>query len=205
MPVNSRVSKMLYEARKNIVSFGIMLAMVFGIKETVLGSYRIPSESMVPTLMVGDLLFTWNLPYGLRLPFVFDTVWQWGEPQRGDIVVFRRDDDPYTMEDETKINLVKRVVGLPGETIEVRGTVVRINGKELEDKTAIWNLGGRTDFGPQVIPAGHLVVLGDNRDFSKDSRLWLDGPFLPIDNIRGKAFLVYFSINRLSRVGTILK
>ena len=193
------------EIRKNIVSLGLMLAVVFGIKEMIVGSYRIPSESMVPTLMVGDLLFTWNLSYGVRLPFAFDAFLQWDEPDRNDVVVFRRDDDPNSSENETAINIVKRVIGLPGETIEVRGTTVSINGEKLKDVAAIWGQGGWADFGPVTVPEGHVVVLGDNRDFSKDSRFWLNGPFLPIKNIRGRAFFIYFSFNNFTRIGTIIR
>jgi signal peptidase I len=195
----------MLEARKNIVSLGVMLAIVFGIKEMVVGSYRIPSESMVPTLMVGDLLFTWNLSYGVRLPFEFDSFLQWGIPSRNDVVVFRRDDDPRTTEDETAINIVKRVIGLPGETIEVRGTTVLINGNKLDETRPIWGQGGWADFGPVTVPEGHVVVLGDNRDFSKDSRFWGNGPFLPIKNIRGRAFFIYFSFNKFSRMGTVIR
>jgi signal peptidase I len=195
----------MIEARKNVVSLGIMLAIVFGIKEMVVGSYRIPSESMVPTLMVGDLLFTWNLSYGVRLPFEFDSFLQWGIPSRNDVVVFRRDDDPRTTEDETAINIVKRVIGLPGETIEVRGTTVYINGNRLDETQPIWQQGGWADFGPVKVPEGHVVVLGDNRDFSKDSRFWGNGPFLPIKNIRGRAFFIYFSFNKFSRIGTVIR
>jgi signal peptidase I len=195
----------LVEVRKNIVSLGVMLALVFGIKEMIVGSYRIPSESMVPTLMVGDLLFTWNLSYGVRLPFEFDSFWQWDIPSRNDVVVFRRNDDPSTTEDETAINIVKRVIGLPGDTIEVRGTTVFINGSKLEETRPIWKQGGWADFGPVTVPEGHVVVLGDNRDFSKDSRFWGNGPFLPIKNIRGRAFFIYFSFNKFSRIGTVIR
>jgi len=204
-PEGSAGAGFLTEARKNIVSLGVMLAIVFGIKEMIVGSYRIPSESMVPTLMVGDLLFTWNLSYGVRLPFEFDSFLQWGVPSRNDVVVFRRDDDPKTKEDETAINIVKRVIGLPGETIEVRGTRVFINGEKLEETRPIWQQGGWADFGPVKVPEGHVVVLGDNRDFSKDSRFWGNGPFLPIKNIRGRAFFIYFSFNKISRIGTVIR
>jgi signal peptidase I len=196
----------LIEVRRNVVSLTVMLALVFGIKETVLGSYRIPSESMVSTLMVGDLLFTWNLSYGLRLPFGFETTINWSEPDRGDVVVFRRDNDPLTPENETDINLVKRVIGLPGDTMEVNSTQVLINGKALDESAyAIWQQGGQVDFGPVKVPAGHVVMLGDNRDYSKDSRLWASGPFLPIKNIRGRAFFIYFSFNNFSRIGNIIR
>jgi signal peptidase I len=198
--------RMLIELRKNIVSLGIMLAVVFGIKETVIGTYRIPSESMVPTLLVGDLLFTWNLAYGIRLPYAFDSLVQWNSPVRNDVVVFRRDDDVYTPEDETQINIVKRVIGLPGDKVEVRQRSVFINGRQLREKRPIWQQGGwGANFGPVTVPEGHVLVLGDNRDFSKDSRYWTSGPFLPIKNIRGKAFLIYYSFNKLSRMGTFIK
>jgi signal peptidase I len=192
---------------KNIIHLGILIAIVLCIKGSVLGSYRIPSESMVPTLQIGDFIFVWNLSYGVKYPWAHKSTYQWSNPERGDIVVFRRNDDPSTEVDESADNIVKRVIGLPGESFEVRQTTVFINGQPLtQEPYAIWKDGGRLDgnFGPVTIPARHVIVLGDNRDQSKDSRFWND-PFLPFENIKGKAFFVYFQLTRFSRIGTILR
>jgi signal peptidase I len=116
-------------------------------------------------------------------------------PKRGDVVVFTLPDDPKSPElDESETNIIKRVIGLPGDTIEVRGTRLKINGElyEADEEYAIWVLGGRKDFGPVVVPEGSVLLLGDNRDQSKDSRYWGD-PFLEVSRIKGRAFVIYWN------------
>jgi signal peptidase I len=156
--------------------------------------------------------------YGLRLPFVTDTVVEWGEPNRGDVVVFTRPDDPRTPhEDDSAIHIIKRVVGLPGDTVEVRpgdilergdkpSGVVLINGNPIEEPYAQWVEGGNPEgqFGPTVIPPGHVLLLGDNRDQSKDSRFW-SNPFLDIKRIKGKAVIIFWSWDSPKRIGTIIR
>jgi signal peptidase I len=98
------------------------------------------------------------------------------------------------------------VVGLPGETVEVRGTQVLINGKTLDEPYAQWTAGGSLEgnFGPAVIPPGHILLLGDNRDESKDSRFWTD-PFLDARRVKGRAVLIFFSWDSLKRIGNIIR
>ena len=123
-------------------------------------------------------------------------------------MVFTLADDPDTREDESDINLIKRVIGLPGEKLEVRGTKVYINDKALEGDWGRWIQGGINDFSPVIIPAGHVLMLGDNRDASRDSRFW-PSPFLPIERIKGRAFLIYWnseiSWDNLKRIGNIIR
>jgi signal peptidase I len=122
-------------------------------------------------------------------------------------VVFYRNDDPQTVENEAKDAIIKRVVGLPGDTVEVRGTSVFINGAALDEPFARWAEGGRItggDFGPEVVPEGKIFLLGDNRDHSKDSRFWEDSHYLPIQNVVGRAFVIFWSTYDFWRIGNLL-
>jgi signal peptidase I len=121
--------------------------------------------------------------------------------------VFTRPDDPNTPdEDDSKINIIKRVVGLPGDSVEVRRAKVYINGKALEEPYARWAEGGKFEgsFGPKRVPEGHVLLLGDNRDNSKDSRFWTD-PFLDQRRIKGKAVLIFWSFDSFSRIFTRIR
>ncbi|RJP75811.1 MAG: signal peptidase I [Candidatus Zixiibacteriota bacterium] len=189
--------------------------MVFVIRTTVVEAYRIPSSSMEDTLLIGDFLMVNKFLYGIRtpdrigVPFTrigFDVphtrLPALRDPQRGDVVVFKYPKDPSQ-------NYIKRLVGLPGDTIEIRDKVLLINGRVLTNppkaKFADWRVwpdevqqrdivpagnGNRDNYGPVVVPDDHYFMMGDNRDNSSDSRYW---GFLPHDNIVGKAFVVYFS------------
>lgn len=132
----------------------------------------IPSESMENTIMTGDRIF------GNRLAYLFD------DPERFDIVIFKYPDD------ESQ-RFIKRVIGLPGETVEIREGKVYINGSDtpLDDsftpETPVGN------FGPYTVPEGCYFMLGDNRNNSRDSRMW-DNPYVKKEKILGKAVLRYF-------------
>lgn len=183
-----------------VKSLGLLIAIALLLRASVVEAFKIPSESMKPTLQVGDHILVNKLSYGLRLPFIKETVWQLSKPERGDVVVFTLPDDPNTAEiDESDTNIIKRVLGLPGETIEVRGTSVFINGKLYEDPQAHWLQGGRKDFGPVLVPDDKILLLGDNRDFSKDSRYWRS-PFLDISRVKGRAFFIYWSLHHWRRI-----
>lgn len=186
------------ESFKSLLWF---VALFFFIRGSIFEAFKIPSESMLPTLLVGDHLLVSKLDYGLRLPFVTRTLYNYSSPSRGDIVVFTRPDEPQTLlEDESSINLIKRVVGLPGDRIEVRGTKVFIDGEELEEQYADWGTGSTTpDFGPVTIPDGTVVVIGDNRNNSRDSRVW-SYHFLEIDRVMGKAYIIYWNFNSPERI-----
>jgi len=168
----------------------IALGLALLIRTYVVQAFKIPSESMVRTLLVGDHLL------------VNKMVYMFGDPERGDIIVFR-----YPM-DQSR-DFVKRVVGLPGETVRVAGEKVFINGKLLDEPYAIYDRGGiGGDFGPVKVPAGHLFMMGDNRDNSQDSRVW---GMLDVNLILGKAFIIHWSWRnntygvRLNRLGKLLK
>lgn len=185
----------------------VILGLAFLIRVQIIEPFKIPSGSMKPTLQIGDYILVLKFWYGLRVPFVDAPVIRWGSPKRGDVVVFTRPDDPATpSEDDSAIHIIKRVIGLPGETVEVRGAQVFIGGKPLQEPYARWVHGGNIegDFGPQTVPADHVLLLGDNRDESKDSRFWTV-PFLDDNRIKGKAVMVFWSWDSLSRIGNLIR
>ena len=189
-----------------VAKFAIaFIACVFLFKATVVEAFFVPSGSMIPTLEVRDYILVPKFLYGLRIPFVQQNVIQWGLPNRGDVVVFTRPDDVTTKEDESAQDMVKRVIGLPGETIEVKGTHVYLNGAELPEPYAKWYHGGFSGrhFGPTKVPAHEVFVLGDNRDESRDSRFW-SYPFVDITRLKGRAMMVYWSGYDSGRVGTLV-
>lgn len=187
-------------------TLAIFLAAAFLLRASVVEPFKIPSGSMRPTLKEGDHILVSKLSYGLRAPFLSKTVYQYSAPRRGDIVVFTRPDDPTTLENESKDNIIKRIVGLPGDIIEVKDTRVYINHQPLRETYAHWDpvRFREGNFDPETIPSGKVFVLGDNRDHSKDSRFWND-PFLPIERIKGRALFIYWSWNDIERIGKVLK
>lgn len=168
--------------------------------------FKIPSGSMIPTLQIGDRILVSKLSYGFRLPFYEPFVHQYGSPLRGDVIVFTRPDEVGTQEDESSINLIKRVVALENETIEVRDAKVYIDGKELSEPYARWTNGAPAEgnFGPAKVPPGNVFMMGDNRDHSRDSRYW-ENPFLETWRVKGRALLVYWNFNSLNRMFTPIR
>ncbi|MBI5236303.1 MAG: signal peptidase I [Deltaproteobacteria bacterium] len=200
----------------------IALVLALGIRAFVIQAFKIPSGSMEDTLLIGDHLivskfaYGFQVPkpamidvYGVRAPF-FETSLApvWGEIKRGDVIVFR------FPADRTK-DYIKRVAALPGETIEMRGKVIYVNGKVWDERFGV-NKGGQfgetveknINFGPITVPDGHVFVMGDNRDRSYDSRFW---GTVPIREIKGKAFILYWSWDsasnwiRFSRIGGLIR
>lgn len=196
----------------------VILVLAFSLRTCVVEPFKIPSGSMKPTLQVGDYILVLKFWYGLRLPFMTDTAVEWNTPKRGDVVVFTRPDDPRTPnEDDSAIHIIKRVVGLPGDTVEVRSGellagvsgptgVVLVNGQPIEEPYARWVEGGSPEgqFGPKTVPPGHVLLLGDNRDQSKDSRFWTE-PFLDIRRIKGRAVVIFWSWDHFKRIGTVIR
>ena len=163
------------------------------IRAFILQAYRIPSSSMEDTLLKGDHILATKFTYGLTMPFTTKKIWGSDKiPARGDVIIF-------TFPVNHDMDFVKRVIGLPGDVIEVRDKKVFLNGKRFEipnekytDPFSI-NIGTnkvRDFFGPITVSPGHVFVMGDNRDQSYDSRFWGQ---VPIENIKGKAFIIYFS------------
>ncbi len=181
--------------REYAEALGLALLLALFIRSFVVQAFKIPSGSMLPTLEVGDHLLVSKFLYGIRVPLWGERLFDFKKPERGDVVVF------VYPQDRSK-DFIKRVQGLPGETIELRNKVLYVNGRRVDDPRAFYRpvaldgpRGGRhprDNFGPVVIPEGHVFVLGDNRDHSHDSRFW---GTVPIKDILGKAFILYWSWN----------
>ena len=181
----------LWEWVKTIV---LALLLALFIRTFFVQAFKIPSGSMIPTLLVGDHILVNKMVYGVRNP-VTRSVWVHGRmPKRQEIIVFIFPENP-------KLDFIKRVIGLPGDRIEIRDKKVYVNGKLLEEPYVQHtdpnilpaSVSPRDNFGPVVVPEGHLFVMGDNRDQSYDSRFW---GFVPIRDVKGKAFIIYFSWDR---------
>ena len=170
----------------------VFVAVALLLRASVVEAFKIPSSSMEPTLEIGDHILVNKLSYGLRLPFVTESVYSFRTPKRYDVVVF-------TLPEDSSTNIIKRVIGTPGDTVEVRGTQISVNGEPLHDDTfGRWVAGGKKDFGPEKVPPGHVFLMGDNRDQSRDSRYWenpdgTSSPFLEISRIKGRAFVIYWN------------
>ncbi len=233
---------------ENVISLGMALLIVFMIRSSIVEAFKIPSGSMIPTLLIGDHIFVNKFAYGFKIPFsdlVTDHpiyVLKRKPPERGDIVVFiyPKDESFY---------YIKRVIGVPGDTVELRNKVLYINQKmisrDLTDRSQSEKLFQSLDdpkytsahldlfsehldqanhfilhdktnymsetYGPITVPQDSLFVMGDNRDFSNDSRFW---GFVPMKNVKGKAMVIWLSFwvsfsesqfsFRPERIGTIL-
>jgi signal peptidase I len=174
------------------------------IRTFIIQAFKIPSGSMEKTLLIGDHLLVSKFSYGVHVPneipflniqLFKDIVFFAEAPERHDIIVFKYP------RDETK-DFIKRVIGLPGEILQVKDQKIYINNKLIEDPHARHTqLPGtgifpqRDNYGPMVIPDGHVFVMGDNRENSQDSRFW---GFLDVRKIRGKAQMIYWSWDRLA-------
>ncbi len=199
-------------------SFFPVIFAVLILRSFIVEPFRIPSNSMMPTLLTGDFILVNKFSYGLRLPVLNAKVVDIGEPQRGDVVVFKFPLDP-------KTDYIKRVIGLPGDEVSYRNKTVSVNGESMPQlpigdytgvgsgqemtgaRQALESLDGvkhvmltrpaAPDFpfgcrvlagGPVTVPNGHYFVMGDNRDNSNDSRCW---GFVPEENLVGKAFAIW--------------
>ena len=211
-------------------SFFPILLIVFFLRSFLAEPFRIPSASMMPTLLIGDFLLVNKFTYGVRLPIINEKIIPINEPKRGDIVVFRFPKDP-------TVDYIKRVVGLPGDKVAYYNKKLTINdvpadqlslgkyegvgqGKDMTGTEHLEeNLSGvehsilirheaPTIEGTYVIPPGNYFVMGDNRDNSNDSRYW---GTVPEENLVGKAFFIWMNWDwehkgvGFDRIGTVLK
>jgi signal peptidase I len=170
---------------------------VFFVITFVVQAFQIPTGSMIPKLLIGDFLFVNKMAYTRPVIPLERWLLPHKEINRKDIIVFK-------LPGELTKDLVKRVIGLPGEKVEIRAKQLYINGTPIDepykvhkdsqvyakDDTYHYDLAIRDNYGPVVVPPGHLFVMGDNRDDSADSRAW---GFVPFANIKGRPWLVYFS------------
>ncbi len=175
----------------------IAVLLALFIRAFVIQAYKIPSGSMVPTLLVGDHILVNKFIYGIKTPFINKTIIPISKPKRGDIIVFIYPVD-------RKKDYIKRVIGLPGEQIEIRNKKIFINGELLDRPFGVYGNGLRknNNFGPIVVPANGLFVMGDNRDHSYDSRYW---GFVPLELLKGKAMIIYWSWPHWRRFGHLIR
>jgi len=200
-------------AREWIKSIAIALVIWFVLKTLLVEAFRIPSGSMENTLLIGDFLFVNKALYGAEIPVVHKRLPAFRDPQRFDIVVFNSPEQP-------GVSVVKRVVGMPGDTLSMVGNMLYLNGRPLEEPYVVrselssdiedprmrqWQvryLVGRDprtyratlkNWGPIVVPPDSFFVMGDNRDSSYDSRYW---GFLGRDRIKGRPLFIYYSFDR---------
>ena len=190
----------------------VAVALALFFRQFVVQAFRIPSSSMESTLLVGDFLFVNKFLYGAQVPFTGWRLPGLRPPHAGDIIVFKSPTDGR--------DFIKRCVAVAGDTVEMRGKQLFVNGKKCVepyvqhiDRGMLLPSQAPRDFmGPIVVPKGHLFMLGDNRDNSHDSRFW---GALPVGNVRGKAMFIYFSIDtergflpphlRLTRIGDLIR
>lgn len=208
-------------------SFFPVLLAVLVLRSFVAEPFRIPSGSMLPTLEIGDFILVNKFAYGIRLPVLHTKIMDVGEPQRGDVVVFRYPQD-------TRIDYIKRLIGVPGDVVEWDNKTLKVNGVELnrtmvgtyealdqhnnvrptlhlsEDLLGVEhailvvpNTGGLK--GSITVPEGHYFMMGDNRDMSNDGRMW---GLVPAENLVGKATYIWMHFNwggdgfKFDRIGT---
>jgi len=211
-------------------SFFPIFLFVLILRSFLLEPFRIPSASMMPTLLIGDFILVNKYDYGIRLPVTNTKVVDIGYPERGDIAVFRYPEDP-------SIPFIKRIIGLPGDRISYYDKTLFINGKPMKqtilgEYDAVGSgflMDGASlrseDLGTRphlllidpdrysrevegTVPEGYYFVLGDNRDNSKDSRYW---GFVPDENLIGRAFMIWMNWDlrnggvEWNRIGTILQ
>ncbi len=210
-------------------SFFPVILVILLFRSFVVEPFKIPSGSMMPTLLVGDFILVNKFAYGLRLPVLNTRFLATGEPQRGDVFVFRYPENP-------KEDYIKRVIGLPGDEITYRNKTLYINGKEIPESYLGPYTGpsepNRSMAGAEVkleklpriehrilelpmvnvghegtwrVPPGHYFAMGDNRDNSADSRFW---GFVPEANLVGKAFIIWMNWNNgidFGRIGQSIK
>jgi signal peptidase I len=157
----------------------------------VIQAFRIPSESMKDTLLVGDFLFVNKFEYGPKIPFTHMRLPGLRQPRRGDVIVFQFPQDPSK-------DFIKRCVATGGETLEIRNKQVSVDGGTLKEPYAIHSdptvkpagYEYRDNYGPYTVPARELFMMGDNRDNSNDSRYWGS---LDMDLVKGRAMFIYWS------------
>ncbi|MCB5205654.1 signal peptidase I [Methylovorus mays] len=205
-------------------SFFPVILVVFMIRSFVVEPFKIPSASMMPTLIAGDFILVNKFIYGLRVPILNNTFLDIRHPQRGEVFVFHYPKDP-------SIDYIKRVVGVPGDKIAYRDKQLYINGKKLdvnyaddyqyvgsglsmvvtkryqeqlgEHKHDILLEEEKPSLDGEVeVPPGHYFAMGDNRDNSNDSRFW---GFVPEENLVGKAFFIWWNFDNFGRIGNTIQ
>ena len=188
-------------------AIGTALIFALIIRTYIVQAFKIPSGSMIPTLLIGDHILVNKFIYGTPVPFSDKKILVIEQPKRGDIIVFKYPED-------INKDFIKRVIGVGGDIVEERNKVVFVNGKPLTETYvqhtdhSINSMEPRDNFGPYLVPGGKLFVMGDNRDQSYDSRYW---GYVDLKLVRGQAMIIYWSwdstinLPRFGRIGKIVK
>jgi signal peptidase I len=199
-------SKSTFREYAEALAVAFLLALF--IRTFIVQAFKIPSGSMLPTLQIGDHILVNKFRYGIRLPILGERVVKFADPRRGDIIVFVYPVDPHK-------DFIKRVIGEPGDTVEIRHKQIFVNDQKIDDPNAHFvdgpgdqsRLTPRDNYGPVKVPPDKVFVMGDNRDRSYDSRFW---GFVPLDDVKGKAFVIYWSWDgedrwvRWERIGDLI-
>ncbi|HOV91282.1 MAG TPA: signal peptidase I [Syntrophorhabdaceae bacterium] len=201
------------KTREYIESLIIAAIIAFFVRSFFIQAFKIPSSSMEPTLLIGDHLLVNRLSYVMKVPLTDIVFLTLGEPQRGDVIVFR-----YPVDKDK--DFIKRVIAKAGDTVEIKDKQVYVNGKKIDDKWAYFsdntvmpgNVSPKDNLGPIVVPKNSFFVMGDNRDRSLDSRFW---GFVEKEHLVGRALILYFSWNnkpkgifdyvRWNRIGRLIR
>ena len=194
--------------REYVEAILIALLLALFIRTFVVQAFKIPSGSMQNTLLIGDHILVNKFIYGVKNPFNDNTLILLKQPARRDIVVFKYPVNPTQ-------DYIKRVIGVQGDTIEIKNKKVYVNGEPQEEQYAMFldnnilpaNVQVRDNMGPITVPENSLFVMGDNRDNSYDSRFW---KFVDLKSVKGKAFILYWSWDkehfsvRWNRIGNLV-
>jgi signal peptidase I len=202
------------QLRETIEAIVVAFAIALVIRTFVIQAFKIPSGSMIPTLLIGDHILVNKFLLGNPVDVPFTNIHLFRmpglrKPQRGDIIVFKYPEDPTR-------DFIKRVVGIEGDTVESKDKMVYVNGRKLVEPYTQHVSGDikpagmdrRDNFGPVTVPKESVFVMGDNRDQSYDSRYW---GFVPDSEIKGKAIVIYWSWDsdktwvRFNRIGGIIR
>jgi signal peptidase I len=217
--LNINNNKILSNIIKVAKEFFPILLLVFVIRTFIVEPFKIPSGSMMPTLIAGDFIAVNKFSYGLRLPVFNKLIFETGSPQRGDVFVFHYPKEP-------SIDYIKRVIGLPGDNIRYENKKLFVNDIAVSQKyTSIYKYSLKQDLEVSakefveehgdyshsilihdipsenvefVVPDGHYFAMGDNRDNSSDSRVW---GFVPDELLVGKAFVIWLNFSEPNRIG----
>lgn len=189
MGSNEQKKKSTFREYAEAIIVAVLLALF--IRTFVIQAFKIPSGSMLPTLLIGDHLLVNKFIYGIRVPFNGKVLVPIKDPKTGDIIVFKYPKD-------RSIDYIKRVVGLPGDTIQVKNKILYRNSKRVDDPYAHFTstivlpagVSPKDNFGPITVPEDKYFVMGDNRDNSSDSRFW---GFVDQRDVLGKAIIIYWS------------
>jgi signal peptidase I len=184
-----RMSRSTLREYVEAIIFALVLALI--IKAFVVQAFKIPSGSMIPTLLRGDQILVNKFIYGTRIPFSDVKLFPVREPKRGDIVVFEYPND-------RRVHYIKRLIGLPGDEIEIKDKLLYVNGERYEVEAAHNDdpvvfpgiAGPRDNFDPVTVPTDSYFMMGDNRDNSRDSRYW---GYVKSSELVGNAVIIYWS------------